>query len=288
MATVTSNNVVESNATKEYGEGMDKADPLKKFRSRFVIPNAPSTASRKKAIFFQPNAVGIPPKDTQKNVNYTIEQWGNTFAPSLGADAECNRLLVPLLGAKSENEVAVMNGTSVNGHLLMISFYRPTFGRYKVMIDGTQFCTEHHIIRSQLELHGMGKVDDGIIDVNEGNDSLVVSNERIVELLHEHNTSISVLWLECAHHLTGQVYDMDTICGVAAKYGIVVALDVAQGVGNVPLKLHQWGVDFAIFATYKYLSGGLGGVGGIFVHQKHHHNAQMRKLKGLTLCNILI
>ena len=280
MAAVASSNVVVPNATKEYAVEMDKADPLKQFRSRFVIPNAPQSASREKAIFFQPMAVGIPPKDTRKNVDRAIQRWGDTFAPDPDVDSECNQLLVPLLGAKNEKEVAVMNGTSVNGQLLMISFYRPTFGRYKVLVDGNQFCTEHHIIRSQLKLHGIDKMDDVVIDANEGNDSLLLSNERIVELMHKHNTSISVVWFECAHHLTGQVLDIGAICSVAAKYGIKVALDVAQGVGNVPLKLHEWGVDFAIFATYKYLSGGLGGAGGIFVHEKHHHDADLLRLTG--------
>ena len=171
---------------------------------------------------------------------------------------------------------------SVNANLLMTSFYRPTNKRYKILIEGGAFCSDYHVIQGQLDLNDIS-ADKALIEVyTESKDpnEYIIDNKQIIDAIEKYNNEICMIWLGCTQHYTGQLFDIRRICDIAHKYGIYVGLDLAHGVGNIPLYLHDWGVDFAAFCGYKYLNGGGGAIGGIFVHQRHHNNPKLKKQKG--------
>eukprot|EP01084_Bolivina_argentea_P139743 245809_1 len=270
---------IKPDTTEEYAIQMDKLDPLKKFRDEFILPVSNDCDDRKEVIYFVGFGVGPQPKRTLINVNEAIIEWGKLGTASYTqgkrplrfVEARSEELLMPIMGAKYRTEVAVMNSCSVNANLLMTSFYRPNATQYKILIEKGAFCSDYHIIKGQFKIHNITK-SDALIEVYTNNQfGMIVDNDDIIDAIHEHNTSISMIWLGCVQYLSGQVFDIARICSVAHQYNICVGLDLAHGVGNIPLKLHDWGVDFATFCSYKYLNASGGGIGGIFVHEKHHY-----------------
>eukprot|EP00483_Globobulimina_turgida_P009788 UN09807 len=184
------------------------------------------------------------------------------------------------MGAKTIAEIAVMNACSVNANLLMTSFYRPTSQRYKILIEGGAFCSDYHIIKGQMNLNNINE-STALIEIfptNHNNNEYIIDNKDFINNIHKYGTSISMIWLGCTQHLSGQLFDIKKICDTAHKYDIYVGLDLAHGIGNVPLYLHDWGVDFATFCSYKYLNAGGGGIGGIFVHEMHHNKSLPKQL----------
>eukprot|EP01084_Bolivina_argentea_P033197 61438_1 len=278
--------------TKQYANEMDKIDPLKRFRYEFNIPTASNNCNRKEAIYFCGFGLGLQPKSTLTNLQEACLEWGKLGAlsytdgkrPLRYCEVRSEELLIPLIGAKNIKEIAVMNACSINANLLMTSFYRPTSERYKILIEGGAFCSDYHIIKGQMNLHNIIS-KDALIEIypnSYGNDEneYIINNQQFIDTIHKHNTSIAMIWLGCTQHLSGQLFDIKNICNIAHKYGIYIGLDLAHGIGNIPLYLHDWNVDFAAFCGYKYLNGGGGAIGGIFVHEKHHNNISLKKQIG--------
>ena len=165
----------------------------------------------------------------------------------------------------------------------MASFYRPTPQRYKILIEGGAFCSDYHVIQGQLNLNDITN-KDALIEIypdTKDPNVYIIDNQAIINAIEEYKDELCMVWLGCTQHYTGQLFDIKTICDTAHKYGIYVGLDLAHGIGNVPLYLHDWNVDFAAFCGYKYLNGGGGAIGGIFVHQRHHYNPDLKKQTGL-------
>lgn len=273
--------------TKEYADQMDAIDPLKRFRDEFSIPRAPSTCGRDEAIYFGGMGLGLQPKRTPINLQSACRDWAQLGGLSYtdGArplrypEVECERLLVPLLGARHLDEVAVMNACSLNANLLLTSFYRPSATRNKVLIEGGAFCSDYHVIRGQLALHDVDE-RDALIQVWPRRGAHILETDDILSAIRAHAASLCVIWLGCTQYMTGQLFDVRAICSAAHQLGILVGLDLAHGVGNVPLLLHEWNVDFGAFCGYKYLCGGGGAIGGIFVHRRHHADASLKRLRG--------
>lgn len=266
-------------------QNIDKNDPLSKFRNEFHIP--PRIGNKNKdSIYLCGNSLGLLPKRTQKYLNQELTKWSQRGVeghfegkrPWQAIDEKSCELVLPLVGAIDTSEVAIMNGLSVNNNLLLLSFYQPTKQRYKILIEGQAFCSDHHTIRSHLKFHGISE-KEGLIEIfpntnntNKNNREETISTKDICDMIDKHNDSLALVWLGAVQYYTGQFFDIKTICSKAHEYNIIVGFDLAHAVGNIPLKLHSWNVDFATFCSYKYLNSGPGSIAGIFVHNKHNSN----------------
>eukprot|EP00485_Elphidium_margaritaceum_P001593 CAMPEP_0202689940 /NCGR_PEP_ID=MMETSP1385-20130828/5108_1 /ASSEMBLY_ACC=CAM_ASM_000861 /TAXON_ID=933848 /ORGANISM="Elphidium margaritaceum" /LENGTH=448 /DNA_ID=CAMNT_0049345159 /DNA_START=9 /DNA_END=1355 /DNA_ORIENTATION=- len=271
---------------EQFALKMDKLDPLKRFRSEFEIP-ASMDGNRLQSIYLCGNSLGCLPKRAAQFVSDELQQWKQYGVeahfrgkrPWATIDEACVTLIKPLIGAKHESEVAIMNSLSVNNNLLFISFYRPTKTRYKILIEGMAFCSDHHTVRSHLHLHDIAE-SKGLIEVHPRRDEHCIRTQDIVDAIEAHGNSIAVVWLGAVQYYTGQLFDIARITAVAHRYNIYVGFDLAHGVGNVPLSLHACHVDFASWCSYKYLNSGPGAISGVFVHQRHHQNTALKRLCG--------
>nr|XP_022297536.1 kynureninase-like [Crassostrea virginica] len=182
-----------------------------------------------------------------------------------------------IVGAKKE-EIALMNGLTVNLHLQLISFYRPTPTRYKILIESKAFPSDHYAIESQIELHGYDP-KTAMIQIKPREGELLIRGEDILAKIEEEGDSIAVVCLSGTQYYTGHVFDIPTITKAGHRKGCYVGWDLAHAAGNVELHLNKWEVDFACWCTYKYLNSGDGCLAGFFLHEKHKDNT-FPKLRG--------
>jgi len=264
--------VLESIASKagqnvdslEFAKFLDENDHLKDCRSKFHC--------KEDVLYFCGNSLGLPPKKAKDYLDEVYNNWVDlgvkTHFTGLFGAAYCDKPGVPLMeeivGAKS-NEVALLNGLTVNLHFLMNAFYKPTKNRWKILIEEHAFPSDRYAVWSQVEHHGY---DKNAVMILEGQDG-IFKTEDILETIKKHGHEIAVVLLPGIQYYTGQFFNMDIITKVAQDQGCVVGWDLAHAVGNVQLNLHDWNVDFAAWCTYKYLNSSPGGIGGIFVHSKH-------------------
>ncbi len=172
-----------------------------------------------------------------------------------------------------------MNQLTVNLHLLMISFYRPTKQRYKIICEAKAFPSDQYAMQSQVKLHGFDPAD-AIIEVAPREGAHVISNEDILNTIKEHGHETALVLFSGVNYYNGQVFDMQSICRVAQQAGAICGFDLAHAAGNIPLELHDWNVDFACWCSYKYLNSGPGGVSGAFIHQRHIADPAIPRLAG--------
>ena len=175
-------------------------------------------------------------------------------------------------------ETVVMNSLTVNLHLLMVSFYRPTTECYKIVIEKGAFPSDHYAIESQLKFHGYAA--DGLIELAPRAGEATLRTEDIVEAIERDGQSIALVLLGGVNYYTGQAFDMKTITEAGHKKGCVVGFDCAHAAGNIELELHDWNVDFAAWCSYKYLNAGPGAIAGIFVHERHAHSFDLPRFAG--------
>lgn len=253
---------------------LDSEDPLKSFRSHFALPKASSGNPR---IYFCNNSLGLPASKGFEMLNERMQQWSQYGAEGWfhadsnwygSVEGPLRSNLAVLLGA-SANEVAVMNSLTVNLHLMMASFYRPTKKRFKIVIDAPTFPSDLYAVKSQICFHGLDP-EKALLILEPRNGEHQLRLEDIEDVLEREGESIALFLCGCVNFLTGQVYPMEHVAALARRKGCVVGFDVAHAAGNVPLKLHDWDVDFAIGCSYKYLCSGPGGPGFAFVHERHH------------------
>lgn len=267
--------------TRAFAKSLDAADPLRNFRNAFHCPKHNS----KKAIYFCGNSLGLQPKATEKAIQYEldywkkygVEGWFSGETPWLSYHKKLSELAAPIVGAKPE-EVIIMNTLTVNLHLMMISFYRPTPQRFKILMEGGAFPSDQYAVESQVRINGYDPSISIIeLEPKEGEDCL--RTENIIQVIENEGESISLVLLGGINYYTGQLYDMEKITAAAHSKGAKVGFDLAHAAGNVPLSMHDWQVDFAVWCTYKYLNSGPGGVSGAFVHEKHF-NDNLPRLAG--------
>jgi len=185
-------------------------------------------------------------------------------------DDDIQEQAAQIVGAKRE-EVQMMNALSVNQHFLLVSFYQPTPTRHKVLLETHAFPSDHYVVQSQIKLKGYDPESSMLmISPREGEE--LIRTEDILDMIEKEGDSIALVMLPGVQYYTGQVFDMKTITEAAHKKGCMVGFDLAHAVGNIILKVHEWGMDFACWCSYKYLSAGAGGIGGIFIHERHAHN----------------
>lgn len=266
----------------EFAQKMDKADPLRKFREFFFIPEI----GGKPAIYFCGNSLGLQPKSVQAYLKEELESWATRGVeghfegenPWLYARKRSKSALAKLLGAE-DSEVVAMNNLSSNLHLLLVSFYRPSKTKFKILTEAGAFPSDQYILESQARFHGFNP-EEAILEISHRETEHFLRTEDILDQLAAHKGEIALVMLSGVQYYTGQCFDMKAISEAAHQHGIPVGFDLAHAIGNVPLELHDWNVDFATWCSYKYLNAGPGNVSGIFVHQKHGNSDQIPRFAG--------
>lgn len=266
----------------EFARTLDKKDILKNFRNKFFIPQH----NGKDCIYFTGNSLGLQPKATSQYIQQELDDWaklgveGHFHAknPWLPYHEIFPKQLSKIVGCK-ENEVVVMNSLTVNLHLLMVTFYRPTKERYKIICEAKAFPSDQYAFESQVKYHGYDP-EDAIIEVKprEGENNL--RTEDIISAIDQHGDQAALVLFGGVNYYTGQYYDLKKITEAAHAVGVHAGFDLAHAAGNVALKLHEWDIDFACWCSYKYLNSGPGGVAGAFIHEKHATNIELPRFAG--------
>src|SRR5881392_2215711 len=270
-------------AGEKFAQQLDAEDPLRSFRDRFHLPLG---ANGEPLIYFAGNSLGLMPKSAKQIVEQELEDWAK-----LGVDAHLNAktpwysyhetLREPaarLVGAQPI-EVICMNSLTVNLHLMMATFYRPTKSRFKILMEDPAFPSDTYAIKTQIVHHGLDP-REALILARPRSGEFTVRTEEILDLMEEHADELAVVLIGGVNFFTGQLFDIPTITAAARKHGITVGVDLAHAIGNVPLSLHDWNVDFAVWCSYKYLNAGPGAVAGAFVHERHATNTKLPRLAG--------
>jgi kynureninase len=260
---------------EDYSRHLDAADPLAHFRDQFLIPPGPDG---KPCVYLCGHSLGLQPRSARDLVNQELDDWAKFGveghfrgkAPWYSYHELLRDSGARLVGAEA-GEVVFMNSLTVNLHLMLATFYRPTRERFRIVTDEPTFPSD--LFALQTHLHHRGQ---------DSNDSLLfVSNaEQLHDLLAHRGGEIAVVLLNGVNFLTGRQYDIAKVTAAAHDHGCVAGFDLAHAAGNAVPKLHEWGVDFAVWCSYKYLNGGPGAVGGCFVHEKHGSNPDLPRLAG--------
>jgi len=267
----------------EYAVQQDLLDELSEYREQFHIPK---DENGKDWLYFTGNSLGLQPKSTKNYVNQELDDWANLgveghFAaknPWITYHEFLTDSMAKIVGAKPI-EVVVMNTLTTNLHLLMVSFYQPTKTKFKIVIESDAFPSDRYAVESQLKFHGYDPEDSVILwEPKEGEELLRI--EDLETMLNEQGDEIALLLIGGVNYYTGQYLDLKKIATLGHAKGCMVGIDLAHGVGNIQPNLHDSKVDFAAWCTYKYLNSGPGSLAGLFVHEKHSYNKDLKRFAG--------
>ncbi|WP_114239246.1 kynureninase [Dyella sp. C9] len=258
-------------ATLAWAQAQDAADPLRNFRDEFLIPPHEGRDSH----YFCGNSLGLQPRAVRPALSAELDYWGELGVeghfrgrlPWMDYHEFVRDDLATVVGAMP-SEVVAMNTLGVNLHLMMVSFYRPTAERHAILIEAGSFPTDRYAVESQVRFHGFDPAT-ALIELESDEPNGTISMAAIERALAEHGSRIALVMLPGIQYRTGQAFDLAGIVRLANRHGCMVGFDLAHAVGNLPLKLHDSGADFAIWCSYKYLNSGPGAVGGAFVHDRH-------------------
>lgn len=262
---------------------LDRDDPLAACRGRFHIP---VRADGHPLIYLCGNSLGLAPKSARALIESEVSAWER-----LGVDAhfkdespwysyhELFRESGARLVGALPGEVVMMNGLTVNLHLMLATFYRPAGARYRILVEDGAFPSDGYAVRSHVRHHGFDPSDSLVIARPRSGEDLL-RTEDVEALVEQHGDKIALVLMSGVHYLTGQVFDLERIAAAARRQGCYVGFDLAHAAGNVPLRLHDWGVDLAVWCSYKYLNAGPGAPAGCFVHERHGRNTALPRLAG--------
>lgn len=284
--------------TKDFAIQLDATDSLAHFREKFWIPTISTLNSisnkkdsdnekeKQEVVYFCGNSLGLQPKTTKAYIEQELEDWKNLGVeghfhgknPWLTYHKLLTKQAAKIVGAK-EIEVVVMNNLTVNLHLLMVSFYRPTQKRFKIVMEGGAFPSDQYAVESQVKFHGFSP-DEAIVELipRTGEDTL--RTEDITKKIEELGDSLALVMIGGVNYYTGQFFDLEKITEAAHKVGAKAGFDLAHAAGNVPLKLNEWNVDFATWCSYKYLNSGAGGTSGVFINEKYADDDSLPRFAG--------
>lgn len=269
--------------TLSFAQSLDEKDPLKDWRKEFHLPKV----NGKTAFYFTGNSLGCQPKRTRSFVEAEMKKWEDYaveghFVPKDKPWMHYHKVtkdaLAHLVGAKPI-EVVAMNNLTVNLHLLMISFYQPSKTRYKIICEAGAFPSDQYMFETQLKHHGL-KQEDALIELTPREGEYTLHTEDILQTIEETGEELALVLIGGLQYYTGQRFEMDKITSAGHKVGAKVGFDLAHGIGNIPLQLHNWNVDFATWCSYKYLNSGPGNVSGIFVHERYAHDFDLNRFAG--------
>ncbi len=266
----------------EFARQSDIKDPLKHFREKFFIPQHEG----RDCVYFTGNSLGLQPKTTTQYVQQELDDWAKLGVeghfqaknPWMPYHEIFPKQLSKIVGCLP-HEVVVMNQLTVNLHLLMVSFYRPTKQRYKIICEAKAFPSDQYAFESQARYHGFNP-DEAVIEVSPREGEHILRTEDIIDTIHQHADSVAVVLFGGVNYYTGQYFDLLKITEAAHAAGAYAGFDLAHAAGNIALKLHDWNIDFACWCSYKYLNSGPGGVAGVYIHEKHATNTSLPRFAG--------
>lgn len=261
---------------------LDERDPLRRFRERFHLPRASAYAANareadREAVYLTGNSLGLMPRSARALVDRQLDDWATLAGeahfhgatPWFPFHEMFRESGARLVGAKpGACEVVMMNSLTVNLHLMLASFYRPTRERFRIMIEASAFPSDEHAVASQARWHGFDP-RDAVLRLTPRTGERTLRTEDILETLRREGPRTAVVMLGGVNYVSGQWFDMGAITRAGREAGCVVGWDLAHAAGNVPMRLHEWGVDFAVWCSYKYLNAGPGSLAGCFVHERH-------------------
>lgn len=257
---------------------MDEKDSLNCLRDHFYLPS--------NTIYFATHCLGLQPKSALDAISKELTTWQQYGFRGYFSGEESwldyhkpiQTMLAEIVGAKPI-EVAIMNSLSVNLHLMLSTFYQPTSKRYKILIEENIFPSDLFAIQSQIKRHNL-LLSDCLIKIKPRNETGLLDTSDITTAIERHSNEIAMIFLGSPNFKTGQVMDIPLITKIGHEHGCIVGFDIAHGIGNVVLNLHDWNVDFAVWSSYKYLNAGPGSVGGCFIHEHFAHNKSLPRLEG--------
>ncbi|MGI8641308.1 MAG: kynureninase [Pyrinomonadaceae bacterium] len=280
---------------------LDAQDSLKNFREKFYVPKRPDGED---VLYFTGNSLGLQPKTVRAYIEQELKDWemfgveGHFKAknPWMPYHEILTKAMAKIVGAKPI-ETVVMNSLTVNLHLLMVSFYRPTAQRYKIIIEAGAFPSDQYAVQSQIKFHRerghlarnasdgrtkppQGGTQNALIELKPRESETYLRTEDIEKTITENGDSIALILLGGVNYYTGQAFDFQRITEAGHKVGAVVGFDLAHAAGNIELNLHDWNVDFAAWCSYKYLNSGPGGIAGCFVHERHAESFDLPRFAG--------
>ncbi len=267
----------------EFAKQQDQNDILKSYRDAFYLPK---NKNGEPLIYMTGNSLGLQPKATKQYINQELEDWANlgveghfeAKTPWLPYHEFLTESMAHVVGAKPI-EVIVMNTLTANLHFMMVSFYKPTKKRYKILIESDAFPSDKYAVESQLRHHGYDD-KEGVVLWKPREGEELLNYDDLEAILEAQGDEIALIMLGGINYYTGQFFDLKRIATLGHKYGCNVGFDCAHGAGNVQLNLHDSGADFAVWCTYKYLNAGPGSLAGCFVHERHAHNRELNRFTG--------
>ncbi|KAI9700751.1 MAG: Kynureninase (L-kynurenine hydrolase) [Candelina mexicana] len=293
--------------SKEFAKSLDAEDPLRNLRGEFIIPSkgelkseqlfgqgisTEGSTTHEPCIYLCGNSLGLQPRRTSDRISAHLKAWSSKgvyghfkshedspLPPFLNVDEDAAEKMSKIIGALP-SEVAVMGTLTANLHLLMASFYRPTKERWKIILEGKAFPSDHYAVESQIRHHNLNPADSMILIEPKSLDDATISTERICSVIDEHASTTALILLPGIQYYTGQYFDMAKITAHAHEREVLIGWDLAHAAGNVDVKLHDWNVDFAAWCNYKYVNSGPGAIGAIFVHERHGNVDMDKKNQG--------
>jgi len=266
----------------DYARQQDAADPLRGYREQFHFP----PHGEGKSIYFCGNSLGLQPRGARTAIEQEMQRWQD-----LGVKGHFNgnipwteyhHALAPqsahIVGG-STDEVIIMNTLTVNLHLMMVSFYRPTSDRYKIIMEGGAFPSDQYAVESQVRFHGYDP-EQAIVEVQPRPGEETLRLEDIMDTIEREGAETALVLFAGMNYYTGQFFNMEQITAAAHRAGAYAGFDLAHAAGNVPLRMHDWGADFAVWCTYKYLNSGPGALSGAFIHERHAFNPDLPRFAG--------
>jgi kynureninase len=268
--------------TREFARSLDAADKLAKYRGEFLFPEVKG----RQVIYFTGNSLGLQSVRAKKYVDEVMDDWaklaveGHFYAdkPWWDYHERFSNPLSAIVGALPE-EVTVMNTLTVNLHLMMVSFYRPTQKRFKIICEEKAFPSDQYMIQSQVRFHGFNP-HEAIVEVKRRDGEHNIRHEDIIAKINEVGDQLALVLIGGVNYYTGQVFDIKAITEAGHQAGAYVGWDLAHAAGNIKLQLHDWNVDFAAWCSYKYMNSGPGNASGCFVHKEHHDDPDMPRFAG--------
>lgn len=268
--------------TLEFAREMDAKDPLRSFREKFLFP----TFHTEDVVYFTGNSLGLAPKTARTYINEELDDWAKygveghfmSRRPWFAYHENLTDYTAEIVGAKPK-EVVVTHSLTTNLHLLMVSFYRPQGKRTKILCEAKAFPSDQYALESQVRFHGLNP-DDHLVEVAPREGEHLIREEDIIEKIKELGDELALVMIGGVNYYTGQLFDMKLITATGHSVGANVGFDLAHAAGNINLKLHDWGVDFAAWCSYKYMNSSPGGVSGIFVHERHANKPELPRFAG--------
>lgn len=262
---------------------LDKNDSLSYLRNKFEFPKF---EEKQEALYFCGHSLGLPPKKAKEYINEELDAWarlgveGHFHAkhPWMPYHEFVTKPVANLVGALP-SEVVTMNTLTVNLHLMMVSFYRPTPQRYKIIVEAGAFPSDQYAVASQINFHGFDP-KEALIELKPKSGQSTLCLEDILETIKLNKDSLALVMLGNVNYLTGQFFDIAEITKAGHAAGAFVGFDLAHGAGNIYLQLHDWNVDFAVWCNYKYINGGPGTIASCFVHERHGKEKNIPRFAG--------